>query len=119
MYDQNAIKERERKREGRKGGNRKEIGEEEEEERGRRRRRRVYCTCTCILKYYFFFSTGEGMKALRAHNIVHRDIKPGNILIKYHPKTGKMMVIIIIIIIIIIIMYIYLSSLSLSVYYVC
>ncbi|XP_003387126.1 PREDICTED: inhibitor of nuclear factor kappa-B kinase subunit beta-like [Amphimedon queenslandica] len=35
---------------------------------------------------------GEGMKALRAHNIVHRDIKPGNILIKYHPKTGKMMI---------------------------
>ena len=35
---------------------------------------------------------GEGMKALRAHNVVHRDIKPGNILIKYHPKTGKMMV---------------------------
>lgn len=32
------------------------------------------------------------MKALRGKNIVHRDIKPGNILIKYHPKTGKMMV---------------------------
>ena len=32
------------------------------------------------------------MKALRARNIVHRDMKPGNILIKYHPKTGKMMV---------------------------
>ena len=57
------------------------------------------------------------MKALRAHNIVHRDIKPGNILIKYHPKTGKMMVrMIIIIIIIIIIMYIYLSVLFLSVF---
>ena len=56
------------------------------------------------------------MKALRAHNIVHRDIKPGNILIKYHPKTGKMMVIIIIIIII---MYIYLSVLFLSVFTTC
>ena len=68
---------------------------------------------------YYFFSTGEGMKALRAHNIVHRDIKPGNILIKYHPKTGKMMVRIIIIIIIIIIIHIFICSLSLSVYYVC
>ena len=32
------------------------------------------------------------MKALKAKNIVHRDIKPGNILIKYHAVTGKMMV---------------------------
>ena len=35
VYGQNVIKERERKREGRKGGNRKEIGEEEEGGRGR------------------------------------------------------------------------------------
>ena len=44
VYGQNAVKERERKREGRKGGNRKEIGEEEERERegGKGRRRREY-----------------------------------------------------------------------------
>ena len=36
IYGQNVIKERERKREGRKGGNREEVGvEKEEEERGR------------------------------------------------------------------------------------
>ena len=31
VYGQNAIKERDRKREGRKGGNKEEVGEEEEE----------------------------------------------------------------------------------------
>ena len=53
---------RERKREGRKGGNRKEIGEEEEREREREGREGGgrNTILYMYIKILFFFSTGEG-----------------------------------------------------------